>query len=113
MPGTSPSYGGPCGSAPADGAIVRRLVRPGDGVSTLNVTPLFWFAPGTNAIVRAEADETVARLMETALVLEGLSADASLENGRLTARRCFAQHPPTCGDLRPRRPRTALPGAVG
>lgn len=43
--------------APADGMIVRRKVRPGDGVSTLNVTPLFVFAPYLPLIVRAELDE--------------------------------------------------------
>jgi HlyD family secretion protein len=43
--------------APADGMIVRRKVRPGDGVSTLNVTPLFVFAPDLPLIVRAELDE--------------------------------------------------------
>ena len=43
--------------APADGMIVRRKVRPGDGVSTLNVTPLFVFAPRLPLIVRAELDE--------------------------------------------------------
>lgn len=43
--------------APLDGRIVRRQVRPGDGVSTLNVTPLFWFAPHTPRIVRAELEE--------------------------------------------------------
>lgn len=64
-------------TAPADGAIVRRLVRPGDGVSTLNVTPLFWFAPGTNAIVRAEADETVAPLLRV-----GQAAEIALETSQ-------------------------------
>lgn len=43
--------------APLDGQIVRRLARPGDGVSTLNVTPLFWFVPATPRIVRAELEE--------------------------------------------------------
>jgi HlyD family secretion protein len=43
--------------APADGLIVRRHVKPGEGVSTLNVTPLFWFAPGTQYIIRAELED--------------------------------------------------------
>jgi HlyD family secretion protein len=43
--------------APADGRIVRRTARAGDGVSTLNVTPLFQFAPDTPRIVRAELEE--------------------------------------------------------
>jgi len=43
--------------APLDGIIVRRLSRPGDGVSTLNVTPMFWLAPTTPPIVRTELSE--------------------------------------------------------
>jgi multidrug resistance efflux pump len=43
--------------APLDGWIVRRDAKPGDGVSTLNVTPLFLFAPEAPRIVRAELDE--------------------------------------------------------
>jgi RND family efflux transporter MFP subunit len=43
--------------APGDGRIVRRTARPGDGVSTLNVTPLFLFAPDKPRIVRAELEE--------------------------------------------------------
>jgi HlyD family secretion protein len=61
--------------APRDGHIVRRQVRPGDGVSTLNVTPLFWFAPDTPRIVRAEIDErfinSVEPGMPAELVIEG------------------------------------------
>lgn len=43
--------------APLDGEIVRRTGRPGAGVSSLNVTPLFLFAPNTPRIVRAELEE--------------------------------------------------------
>lgn len=43
--------------APSDGVVVRRLVRPGDGVSTLNVTPLFWFAPALERVVRVEIED--------------------------------------------------------
>jgi HlyD family secretion protein len=43
--------------APMDGQIVRRQARPGDGVSTLNVTPMFVFAPDAPRIVRAEVEE--------------------------------------------------------
>lgn len=43
--------------APLDGEIIQRQARPGNGVSTLNVTPLFLFAPDTPRIVRAELDE--------------------------------------------------------
>lgn len=46
--------------APSDGTIVRRLARPGDGVSTLSVTTLFWLAPDGPPIVRAEIEESFA-----------------------------------------------------
>jgi HlyD family secretion protein len=49
--------------APLDGTIVRRQARPGDGVSTLNVTPLFLFAPDAPRIVRAEVEERFLRMM--------------------------------------------------
>lgn len=47
--------------APVDGVVVRRLARPGDGTSTLNVTTLFWLAPARPPIVRAEIEEEWAR----------------------------------------------------
>jgi RND family efflux transporter MFP subunit len=43
--------------APLDGEIIQRQARPGNGVSTSNVTPLFLFAPDVPRIVRAELDE--------------------------------------------------------
>lgn len=43
--------------APADGQIVQRQARPGNGVSTLNVTPLFLFAPDVPQIIRADLEE--------------------------------------------------------
>lgn len=43
--------------APLDGQILQRQARPGNGVSTLNVTPLFLFAPRAPRIVRAELEE--------------------------------------------------------
>jgi multidrug resistance efflux pump len=42
--------------APIDGTVVRRFVQLGDGISILNVTTLFWLAPSTPQIVRAEVD---------------------------------------------------------
>lgn len=60
--------------APLDGQIVRRQARPGDGVSTLNVTPLFLFAPNAERIVRAELEERFL-----AQVVPGQSAEVSLE----------------------------------
>ena len=60
--------------APLDGRIVRRQVRPGDGISTLNVTPLFWFAPQTPRIVRAELEDRFV-----ATVVPGMPAEVVLE----------------------------------
>lgn len=50
--------------APLDGVIVRRLARPGDGISTLNVTTLFWMAPALPLLVRAEIEEQSASLVK-------------------------------------------------
>jgi HlyD family secretion protein len=61
--------------APLDGRIVRRTARPGDGVSTLNVTPLFVFAPDTPRIVRADLDE---RFVDQVKV--GQAAEVVIEN---------------------------------
>jgi RND family efflux transporter MFP subunit len=60
--------------APLDGWIVRRDAKPGDGVSTLNVTPLFLFAPEAPRIVRAELDE---RFVND--VRPGMSAEVVLD----------------------------------
>lgn len=65
--------------APLDGQIVRRQARPGDGVSTLNVTPLFLFAPNAARIVRAELEERFL-----SLVHPGQSAEVSLEADEAT-----------------------------
>ncbi len=43
--------------APMDGRIIKLLARPGAGLSTLNVSTLFWFAPDIPRIIRAELDE--------------------------------------------------------
>ena len=43
--------------APLAGQIVQRQARPGNGVSTLNVTPLFLFAPDGPRIARIEVEE--------------------------------------------------------
>lgn len=65
--------------APLDGQIVRRYARPGDGVSTLNVTPLFLFAPNAERIIRAELEE---RFLSQ--VLPGQSAEVLLEADETT-----------------------------
>ena len=60
--------------APDNGRIVRRSARPGDGVSTLNVTQLFLFAPEIPRIVRAELEERFIPQVKP-----GQSADVVLE----------------------------------
>lgn len=64
--------------APLNGQIIQRQARPGNGVSTLNVTPLFLFVPDVPRIVRAELEEqylpVVISGQRTEVVLE---ADAS------------------------------------
>ncbi len=50
--------------APVDGQIVQRQARPGNGVSTLNITPLFLFVPDTPRIVRAELEERFIALVQ-------------------------------------------------
>jgi RND family efflux transporter MFP subunit len=56
--------------APLDGRIVKRTARPGDGVSTLNVTPLFLFAPDSPRIVRADLDERFVDRVQPGMVAE-------------------------------------------
>lgn len=60
--------------APLDGQVVRRQARPGDGISTLNVTTLFLFAPTSPQIVRAELEE---RFVDT--VRPGMPAQIALQ----------------------------------
>ncbi len=43
--------------APLPGLIAQRSARPGNGVSTLNVTPLFVFVPDVARIARIEVEE--------------------------------------------------------
>lgn len=61
--------------APLDGRIVKRTARPGDGVSTLNVTPLFVFAPNMPRIVRADLDERFVDLVKV-----GQAAEVVIDN---------------------------------
>lgn len=60
--------------APLDGQIIQRQSRPGNGVSTLNVTPLFLFAPGVPRIIRAELEERFL-----GMVTPGQNAEVVLE----------------------------------
>lgn len=50
--------------APLDGRIIQRQARPGNGVSTLNVTPLFLFMPDVPRIARVELDEQFLTVVE-------------------------------------------------
>ncbi|WP_394845962.1 HlyD family efflux transporter periplasmic adaptor subunit [Pendulispora brunnea] len=61
--------------APLDGEVIRRYARPGDGVSTLNVTPLFLFAPDAKRIVRSEL---VDRFVDK--VTPGMPAEVLVES---------------------------------
>lgn len=56
--------------APVDGWIVRRQARPGDGVSTLNVTTLFWFVPDAPRIIRAEVEEQFVAALTPGMTAE-------------------------------------------
>lgn len=56
--------------APVDGQIIQRQARPGNGVSTLNVTPLFLFAPDAPRIVRAELEERFIEAVKPAQHVE-------------------------------------------
>jgi HlyD family secretion protein len=67
--------------APLDGRIVKRTARPGDGVSTLNVTPLFVFAPDTPRIIRADLDE---RFVDRVKI--GQTAEVIIDNTSETLR---------------------------
>lgn len=64
--------------APRDGQIIQRQARPGNGVSTLNVTPLFLFVPDVPKIVRAELEEQhLTRVTPNQAVDVVLEADTS------------------------------------
>lgn len=52
-------------TAPVDGQIIQRQARPGNGVSTVNITPLFLFAPNAPRIVRAELEEQYLDVVRT------------------------------------------------
>ena len=60
--------------APLAGRIIRRQARPGDGASTLNVTPLFLFAPHGPRIVRADLEERYVNAVQA-----GQGAEVVLE----------------------------------
>lgn len=60
--------------APADGIIVRRTARPGDGTSTSTVTEMFLLAPDGPLVLKAQLDEQFVGLVQV-----GQSAEILLE----------------------------------
>ena len=59
--------------APFDGRIVKRNAKPGDGISTLNVTELFQLAPVAPRIVRADIDEAFIDHEKVGMPAENIS----------------------------------------
>lgn len=77
---------------------MRRQARPGDGISTLNVTSLFLFAPESPRIVRADLEERFVAAVQPGMTAQiALQADESRKfNGKvLRIGRVFGQrsHP--------------------
>ncbi|MDP2849373.1 MAG: efflux RND transporter periplasmic adaptor subunit [Humidesulfovibrio sp.] len=84
--------------APADGQIIQRQARPGNGVSTLNVTPLFLFAPDAPQIVRADLEERflpVVRVGQDAEILLEAVPDKRWPAKVLRLGRVVGQRPPS------------------
>ncbi len=84
--------------APLDGQVVRRFARPGDGISTLNVTALFVFAPDSPQIVRAEIEERFVDAVRPGMATEiVLQADETrvFSGNVLRVGRIFGQPEPT------------------
>ena len=84
--------------APADGTIIRRSARPGDGASTLQVSTLFWFAPETPRIARIEVDEAHA-----ARLRPGLPAEVTLEVAEAGEARWYGRVQQVSAAFAPRR----------
>ena len=68
--------------APFDGRIIKRNAKPGDGISTLNVTELFQLAPVAPRIVRADVDEQFIDQVTVGLCAEIIS---ETQSGQQTA----------------------------
>ncbi|MDP2846800.1 MAG: efflux RND transporter periplasmic adaptor subunit [Humidesulfovibrio sp.] len=84
--------------APADGQIIQRQARPGNGVSTLNVTPLFLFAPDAPQIVRADLEERflpVVHVGQSAEILLEAAPDKRWGAKVLRLGRVVGQRPPS------------------
>lgn len=94
--------------APVDGQIIQRQARPGNGVSTLNITPLFLFAPDAPRIVRAELEErfivSVKPRQQAEIVLEADSArrwiGQVLRIGKVVGQRTPSEDPSERQDTR-------------
>jgi RND family efflux transporter MFP subunit len=94
--------------APMDGRIVQRSAHPGNGVSTLNVTPLFLFVPEAPQIVRAELEEQDLPAIRAGQLADiVLDADAAqrwparvLRIGRLVGQRTPSEDPAERVDTR-------------
>lgn len=56
--------------APDDGKILRTDIRPGYGISTLNVTVLFLFVPNAPFIVRAEIEEKFIKAIKPGVMAD-------------------------------------------
>lgn len=56
--------------APDNGKILRTDIRPGYGISTLNVTVLFLFVPNAPFIVRAEIEEKFIKSIKPGVVAD-------------------------------------------
>lgn len=84
--------------APLDGEIVKRTARPGDGVSSLNITPLFLFAPAAPRIVRADVEDRFVELIKPNMAAEIVTEadERNVLRGRvLRIGRVFGQPQPT------------------
>lgn len=87
--------------APLDGVVIQRQARPGNGVSTLNVTPLFLFAPDVPRIVRAELEEQYIPLVapgrRATIILEAdpriTTTGEVLRLGRMVGQRTPSEDP--------------------
>lgn len=94
--------------APLDGQVVRRHARPGDGVSTLNVTTLFLFAPASPQIVRARLEERFVDAVQPGMAAQfALQADESqtytgkvLRIGRVFGHPALTDDPADRADIR-------------
>ena len=72
--------------APANGVIIRRSARPGDGVSMQQVSTLFWFAPDMPRIARVEIDEAYGARLRPGMPAELVPEIAAVDDMRWRGR---------------------------